>query len=96
VLTLFMLLSNDFWWTGTSITQIVIRAGELGGRHKNSTVSVIHARWSQPSGHSYAIVVRTGPRRRRPRKGAVRHLHHQLHRGAPARLFEGNRFQLAE
>jgi protein subunit release factor A len=52
------LRSNDCWWTGTSIRQIVIRAGGLGEQHKNNTASVIHARWTHLSGRSYAIVVR--------------------------------------
>jgi peptide chain release factor len=112
------LRSNDCWWTGTSIRQIVIRAGGLGEQHKNNTASVIHARWTHLSGRSYAIVVRdqrSQHQNRRlalarlvalvaadeaeaqaARKGVVRHLHHQLHRGAPARIFEGDRFQPAQ
>ena len=56
--TLLKLLSNDCWWTGTSIRQIVIRAGGLSGQHKSNTASVIHVRWTHPSGRSYAIMVR--------------------------------------
>lgn len=112
------LRSNDCWWTGTSIRQIVIRAGGVGGQHRTIPPASSIRAGRTLSGRSFAIVVRDQRSQHQnqrlaltrlealvaadeaeaqaARKGVVRHLHHQLHRGAPARIFEGDRFQPAQ
>lgn len=91
-----------------------IRAGGPGGQHQNKTSSAIRARWRDPAGRLWSVVVRDSRSQHQNRRlalerlsalnaaeqaaaeasqrGATRALHGQLRRGAPRRIFEGDKF----
>lgn len=92
-----------------------IRAGGPGGQHQNKTSSAVRARWTDPEGRAWSVVVRDSrsqhqnrrsalerlsaligadrARTEAARKGEVHDLHGKLQRGAPRRIFEGERFR---
>lgn len=91
-----------------------IRAGGPGGQHQNKTASAIRARWIDPEGRAWSVVVRDNRSQHVNRrialerlavlisadraeaaaaqKAVVHDLHSQIRRGAPRRIFEGERF----
>jgi peptide chain release factor len=74
-------------WTHLSGRSYAIVVRDQRSQHQNRRLALARL---------VALVAADEAEAQAARKGVVRHLHHQLHRGAPARIFEGDRFQPAQ